>query len=358
MRSPNDGRRLGGAESSRPAEPISPRSPVSSLVSAIVPVHGRFDLARRAILSVLNQTHRPLELIVVDDASTPAFALPPEALELDVRLVRLDSNRGPGAAREAGWRVARGEFIAYLDSDDFWAPAHLASLVTALSADPEAGMAYSAAMEVQDGQPRALRRWSDETHAEILPTILWGRPWHTSACLWRRDLAEAMGGWMATWHWEDYEHDCRAGCLGARLTHRPEPTCFVQTDAPGRHSESPDERRKIESCGLAVLSMAVRIRGTAWYGDPLLRDRIREILLTIAARASEQALGGLAARAVLESWRWPSPSGRLMVASGVALPLVWLAGGRASARIFRWARGKAAQDARRPAAALSDGLPE
>lgn len=358
MRSPNDDRRPRGAENSRPTEPISQRSPASFLVSAIVPVHDRFELARRAILSVRSQTHRPLELIVVDDASIPAYVLPPEAFDLEVRLVRLDSNRGPGAAREAGWRIARGEFIAYLDSDDFWAPTHLASLVAALSADPEAGMAYSAAIEMHGGQPQTLRRRSDEAHAEILPTILWGRPWHTSACLWRRDLAEAIGGWMPTWHWEDYEHDCRAGCLGARLTHRPEPTCFVQTDAPGRQSASPDERRKIESCGLAVLSMADRIRGTAWYRDPLLRDRIREILLTVAAKASEQKLGGLAARAALESWRWPSPSGCLAVASGVVLPLVWLAGGRTSARIFRWARGRLAKDVSRPATALSDELPE
>jgi hypothetical protein len=211
-------------------------------------------------------------------------------------------------------------------------------------------MAYSAAMEMREGRPSVLRRGSDEAHAQILPTLLWRRPWHTSACVWRHDL-EAMSGWMPTWHWEDHEHDCRAGCLGAKLTHLPEPTCFVEVDSPGRLSASAAMRRRTEGYGLAMLSMAGRIRGTAWHHDPIVRDRIREILLIAAARASEQRLGGLAARAALESWRWPSPSASLVVASGVALPLVWLTGGHLSARIFRWARrrvGRSGRSAARP----------
>jgi glycosyltransferase involved in cell wall biosynthesis len=315
---------------------------VPSLVSVIVPVHGRFDLAARAIRSVRDQTHRPIELIVVDDASTPAFVLPSEARDFEARVVRLESNRGPGAARDTGWRIANGAYVAYLDSDDFWAPAHLASLVAALSAAPEAGMAYSTAMEMREGRPSVLRRGSDEACEQILPTLLWRRPWHTSACLWRRELEEAMGGWLSIWHWEDHEHDCRAGCLGAKLTRLPEATCFVEADSPGRLSASSATRRRTEGYVLAMRSMARRIRGSAWHRDVIVRNRMRDILLAAAARASEQGLGGLAARAALESWWWPRPSASLVVASGVAVPLVWLTGGRMSARIFRWARRRLA----------------
>lgn len=323
-------------------------------VSVIVPVHNRFELAERAILSVWKQTYRPIELIVVDDASIPAFVLPAEAFDLSVRVVRLDSNRGPGAARDAGWRIARGDFIAYLDSDDFWVPTHLASLVEALSSAPAAGMAYSAAMEMREGGPQTLRRWSDEAHTEILPTLLWGRPWHTSACLWRHGVADAIGGWIPTWHWEDYEHDCRAGCLGTKLTSLPDPTCFVQADAPGRQSASPAERRKTESYGLAVLSMARRIRRTSWYEDPRVRSRVREILLTVAAKASEHKLRSLASRAALEAWRWPQLTPSLAVASGVGLPLVWASAVRTPARVFRWARRMSGEDVNRPSEAFSE----
>lgn len=323
----------------------------SPLVSVVVPVHGRFELAQRAIESVRAQTHSPIELVVVDDASEPPFFLP-VAPEMEVRLVRLDSNRGPGAARDAGLRIARGDFIAYLDSDDFWAPTHVASLVAALHAAPEAGMAYSAAMEVREGQEQRLRRWSDEAHAEIFPAILWGRPWPTSACLWRRALENAMGGWMPIWDWEDYEHECRAGCIGARLVHQPEPTCFVQADAPLRQSASPAERRQIESRSLAALSMARRIRHSAWYGDRRVRVRMREILLALAARASELRLRRLASRSLLEAWRWPRPTGVLVVVSGLVLPLSWLTADRTAARILRWARRRLAEGGGRPTLAL------
>ena len=338
--------------------PESARSRITTppLVSVVVPVHGRFESAARAIRSVSSQTHRPIELIVVDDASTPAFALPPEALDLGARLVRLDSNCGPGAARDAGRRVASGEFVAYLDSDDFWSPPHLANLVAAFFSRPEAGMAYGAAMEVRNGHPSGLRRWNDEAHGAILPTLLWKRPWHTSACLWRRDLVDAMGGWMATWHWEDHEHDARAGCLGARLISVPEPTCFVEVESSERLSASRSARRRTEGYVLAMLSIADRIRSTAWANDPAVRARVRWILLNAAMRASEQRLARLASRAALESWRWPVPSLGLVMASGVALSLVWLTTGHGSTRIFRWARGRSAPAPLPSAAAGLGGL--
>jgi hypothetical protein len=309
-----------------------------SLVSVVLPVHGRFDLAERAITSVRSQVHRPLELIVVDDASPAPFALSSEARDLDARVLRLESNRGPGAARDAGRRMARGEFVAYLDSDDFWPPGHLSSLVAALRASTDAGMAYSRVMEIRDGLPSGLRRYDGEACATILPTLLWKRPWHTSACLWRRELEDAMGGWMEIWHWEDHEHDARAGCLGARLVRVAEPTCFADVSSPGRLSSSSAASRRIESYGLAMLSVARRIRGSPFFEDPGIRARMRGILLTAAMRASEAGLAGLATRAALAAWRWRAPTPGLVIASAVGLPLVVLRRRRMAARIFRWAR--------------------
>jgi glycosyltransferase involved in cell wall biosynthesis len=336
-------RRLAGA---READPRGSGRPSpgreAGLVSVVLPLHGRFDLAARAIASVRSQAHRPLELIVVDDASPEAFALSPATsdagIDVDVRVLRLESNSGPGASRDAGRRLARGEFVAYLDSDDFWAPGHLSELVSALRATPDAGMAYSGVMEMRDGRPSGLRRHHDEPCEAILPTLLWKRPWHTSACLWRRELEDAMGGWLDTWHWEDHEHDARAGCLGARVVRVARATCFADVASPGRLSSSSATRRRIEGYGLAMLSMAQRIRASLFFEDAGIRARMRGILLTAAMRASEQGLPRLATRAALEASRWPRPSPALVAASGVGVPLVWLGGGRAAARIFRWAR--------------------
>jgi glycosyltransferase involved in cell wall biosynthesis len=331
-------RRSGRRERDTPGDAGRPTIP--SLVSIVMPVHGRFELAERAIRSVADQAYRPIELIVVDDASSPGFTLPARTYDFDARVLRQSAHLGPGASRDAGRRAARGEYVAYLDSDDFWAPTHLEFLVETLRERPEAGMAYSTAMEVRGGQPPTPRRWSGESCTEILPTLLWRRPWHTSACLWRRSVDDSTRGWLPIWHWEDHEHDSRAGILGVKLVPIARSTCFVEVESPERLSASTAMHRRIEGYVLAMLSIARRIRSSGWYADATVRKRMRDILLTAAIRAAEHRHVDLVARAAFQSWRWPAPSVRLVLATAVGVPLATFAG-RLSARIFRWARDAA-----------------
>ena len=91
------------------------------MISVIIPTHNRRELLLRAIDSVLKQTHADLECIVVDDASTDGT----QTAVLDiaderVRYVRLPENVGACAARSRGVDMARGEYIAFQDSDDVW----------------------------------------------------------------------------------------------------------------------------------------------------------------------------------------------------------------------------------------------
>lgn len=98
----------------------------SPLVSVIIPVYNRQETVIAAIRSVLSQTMPDFELIVVDDASSPAFVLPDE-LDRDQRtiLLRMQENCGAGAARNVGAEKARGRWLAWLDSDDEWLPEKL-----------------------------------------------------------------------------------------------------------------------------------------------------------------------------------------------------------------------------------------
>jgi len=330
----------------------APRRAPRPLVSVIVPIHDRFPVARRALESVYAQTYRPIEAIVVDDASSPPFAPPAvaDSKGVSVRVRRIEQNVGPGGAREAGRRLATGELIAYLDSDDAWHPDHLAGLVEALDRNAEAGMALSPAIEMREGDERCLRRYNDEAHDRILPILLWGRPWHTSACLWRRALSDAIGPWMPLWAWEDYEHDCRAGALGAAIVRADAATCYVGCDAPERQSESGRDIRRADSFGRAILAMSWRLAGTEWRDDVAVRDRMRGLLLGAAARAAESRLTPLAAELVRETLRWGGARGRLAVAAYAGVPMLGLLGGAFSARIFRWARRVSGSSAERPAA--------
>ena len=90
-----------------------------SLISVIIPTHNRRELLLRAIDSVLRQTHEELEIIVVDDASTDGTqSAVLELHEERVQYVRLNEQRGACVARNRGIDMARGEYIAFQDSDD------------------------------------------------------------------------------------------------------------------------------------------------------------------------------------------------------------------------------------------------
>lgn len=107
-------------------------------VSVVVPTHCSESTIERALQSVVAQTTRPCEIIVVDDASTDGTWSLIERLSsempIPVRSIALPQNLGPGSARNAGWDVASGEWVAFLDADDEWHPLKL-SLQHALMVD-------------------------------------------------------------------------------------------------------------------------------------------------------------------------------------------------------------------------------
>jgi glycosyltransferase involved in cell wall biosynthesis len=114
-------------------------------VSVVIPTYNRAPLLGRAIESILNQTYKRFELLVIDDGSTDATEEVVNGFrDRRIRYLRLDRNRGPGAARNAGIQVARGTFVAFQDSDDEWMADKLEQQLQAFAAAPVAvGVVYS-----------------------------------------------------------------------------------------------------------------------------------------------------------------------------------------------------------------------
>lgn len=106
------------------------------LVSCVVPVFNGAPFLVDAVASIEAQTWRPIEIIIVDDGSTDGTPDVIGAMGTRVRALRQE-NAGPAAARNAGLRMARGEFVAFLDSDDEWLPHKLGMQIARFEARPE-----------------------------------------------------------------------------------------------------------------------------------------------------------------------------------------------------------------------------
>src|SRR4051794_38186186 len=108
------------------------------LVSVIIPVHNYARFVGRAVNSVLAQTYEPVECIVVDDGSTDDTPALLAGFGDRIRVIRKEK-QGPAIARNVGIRSARGEYIALLDSDDYWRGHKLCGQIAAIEADPALG---------------------------------------------------------------------------------------------------------------------------------------------------------------------------------------------------------------------------
>jgi len=107
-----------------------------ALVSVVIPAYNRLELLAEAVKSVQAQTFQDFEIIIVDDGSRPPINLGRGSKE---RIIRHEKNRGAAAARNTGIQCARGDFIAFLDSDDLWLPEKLADQITLMKKYPEYG---------------------------------------------------------------------------------------------------------------------------------------------------------------------------------------------------------------------------
>lgn len=115
------------------------------MVSVVIPTHNRVDLLPRAIDSVLNQTYKEIELIVVSDGSTDGTDELMERFANDCRVkyINYKPARGGNYARNIGFDTACGDYVAYLDDDDEWLAAKIEKQVALMEADDEVGLVYT-----------------------------------------------------------------------------------------------------------------------------------------------------------------------------------------------------------------------
>jgi glycosyltransferase involved in cell wall biosynthesis len=193
-----------------------------SLVSTIIPVYNRPKMLKEAVASVVAQTYRPIEIIIVDDGSTdetPRVADDLADTHPGMVFAIHKVNGGPGLAREDGRLRARGEFIQYLDSDDILLPDKFDRQVSGLKDHPECGVSYGwTRFRHTDGTIESMPwKGSGIKTDAMFPSFLVSRWWDTPSPLYRASLCSQAGPWTDLRLEEDWEYDCRIASLGVQL---------------------------------------------------------------------------------------------------------------------------------------------
>lgn len=168
-----------------------------ALISVVMPCYNAAPFVAEAIASVLQQRYAPLELIVVDDGSTDASAqiVARMAAAHPGRITLLHQiNSGPYAARNFALEHAHGNFIAFLDADDYWHPEALAHLHAAMT-DTVADVAYCGWQNVGEAAGNTQPYLPpDYVESDAAALFLESCPWPINGVLLRRQLVDQLNG--------------------------------------------------------------------------------------------------------------------------------------------------------------------
>jgi glycosyltransferase involved in cell wall biosynthesis len=144
------------------------------LVSTIIPVYNGERYLAQAIESVLAQTYRPVEIIVVDDGSTDSSADVAKRFADSQVQYFYQTNSGPGAARNQGVNLARGDFFAFLDADDVWLADKLTLQMAAFASNPELDMVFGRVRQFYSPELGTHLEAKMDPEREIMPGYLAG----------------------------------------------------------------------------------------------------------------------------------------------------------------------------------------
>ena len=162
-------------------------------ISCIIPTYNRWPLVLEAVDSVLAQTHSDWELLVIDDGSTDGTPKLLAEQRPQVRLLRQE-NQGVSAARNRAAQESSGEWLAFLDSDDFWLPNKLEAQAAHLAAHPECRICQTEEVWIRRGvrvNPRHKHRKGEgDCFARSLELCVIS----PSSVMVRRDLWAETGG--------------------------------------------------------------------------------------------------------------------------------------------------------------------
>lgn len=195
------------------------------LVSIIIPCYNAGPWIAEALDSALAQTHRPLEIIVIDDGSTDdSLAVIARYAAQHPDLIRYETgpNRGGNAARNRGFALSRGEYVLFLDADDLLSPETIAALYEAIRTKPDhLAVCDWDKFQFDQGTRRVIvqgQRWPQDLDPIRIYCSKYVFPLHS--VLWPRAIVQRNHGWDESLkHYQDADMIMRTLIQGTSLTH-------------------------------------------------------------------------------------------------------------------------------------------
>jgi len=289
----------------------------AGLVSVIIVAHNNWPDLELAIQSALHQSYTPLEVIVVDNYSIDETVQSVPKLFRDrVRYVR-QSNSGEGGGRNTGVRLAKGEFIQFLDGDDFLAPDKIEKQIAMLNSAPETDIVYGDVRQFQTCAGRAtFEDWETRDHEDMLATLL--EPQENGAGLLphsvilRRRALDTVGPWLEDTPAADQDYWLRAAWLGCRFRYCPRSLCFYRRRPGQITSSSRDMMRGMEQVFIRaeeyITQEPYRTAVAQLHSQVLFHMAVSEKEMTVSVslsrlkRARQLRSGFVTRRAMMIGW--------------------------------------------------------
>lgn len=260
----------------------------AAAVSVVIPCYRCAGTIERAVRSVASQSVRPMELILVDDASPDDTPRVLESLRARfgadwISVLRLPRNVGPASARNAGWERASQKYVAFLDADDAWYPRKIEIQHAWMESHPEVTLSGHASRRLISEQEIGEDPGQGEPRRVSAAELYVSNRFITPSVMLRRDIAERFE--PGKHHMEDYLLWLEIAAGGKEIARLPQVLAFTfKPFGESGQSAHPWRMEKGELAAFSTLRRKKLIGTWLWLalcGFSLLKFARRMVLTTL-----------------------------------------------------------------------------
>lgn len=215
-------------------------------------------------------------MIVVDDCSEEPF----DVSGYTINYIKNKTNLGPGVSRNKGLENSKGEYVVFLDSDDYWDENFLNMMVSSIEKNTEVIMAYCNGYNIDTNSHKIEKRSTGAHNPNvIIPDLLiYGRPWVTGSCIWVADKIKDSR-WLDSRVWEDYAFDIDQAIMCNKVLKVEDYLIYYEISGEDKLSLREPTKIMVDK-NTSLYHIAESIKNSEFYYDHRTRKSIIRLLLS------------------------------------------------------------------------------